>query len=87
VSQEDDRRTAKNNALKRRWSKLLRDIRDEAKARGMEDPRFYFEGDSGLYVTDGEVYSDDGTRTFAENHPDAIWLWWPSDINADAGGW
>lgn len=76
-------------AFKRRWDRLLRDLHDEMKARGAKDPQFYFEGENGLYVTDGDVWSGGPhpERTNAEQEPEAINLKWPHDIRADTGGW
>jgi hypothetical protein len=63
--------------LRKRWHKLCEDAVALAKKKGIEDPRIFVEGGSGLCVMDGDILSQDQI---------VFQLGWPG-VKGDCGAW
>ena len=70
--------------LEKLWQRLFSECSAEARRRGATDPQFYFEGGSGLVVTDGPSHTESG-----KPRQDAIVIHipWPRGVVVDTGAW
>lgn len=89
LNYEEHVRRAKVEAkLNKRWKALLADMVEELRARGIEKPEIYIEGEAGLYAINGNHPKWDPMRSdrgeAAEFH-----LGWPNGTGAvfDVGAW
>lgn len=73
--------------LARAFEDFLRECLAEAVSRGLKDPQFYFESESGLVVLDGMAH--DGPDASPQRDRVRFVLPWPSWLRGrvDVGAW